>query len=459
MTPFNSEVLKSGQVRERRERALAVLSAALEAVDPIQAIRRQVSLSGQTLHIGERTYDWGRFRHIYVIGGGKAGGSMAQAIEQVLGQRVTAGLVNVKYGYGAETEIVHLNEAGHPLPDADGVAGTKQIAELARQATEADLVICLISGGGSALMTLPAEGITLADVKSLTDALLRCGATINEINAVRKHLSQIKGGNLARLAHPAEIVSLILSDVVGNPLDVIASGPTVADTTTFAYAYGVIEKYGLLEELPRSIVERLRRGKDSLIPETPKEGDAAFTRTHNLIIASNEVAAEAALVKAEGLGFHTLLLSTFVEGEAREVAKVFAAMAKEILHSGHPVPRPACVVAGGETTVTVRGSGLGGRNQEMALSAALEIAGLEDVMIIPLATDGTDGPTDAAGAIADGSTLQRASLLLQEVGLSAAKFLADNDSYHFFQRLGDLLITGPTNTNVNDLTFVFVFGK
>jgi hydroxypyruvate reductase len=453
MTVFDPEVLKSGQVRERRERALAVLSAALEAVDPANAIKRQVSLSDETLRIGQRTYDLGRYRNIYVIGGGKAGGSMAQAVEDILGQRVTAGLVNVKYGYGAETEIIGLNEAGHPIPDAAGMAGTKQMAELARQATDEDLVICLISGGGSALMTLPAEGIILADVKSLTDALLRCGATINEINAVRKHLSQTKGGNLARLAYPAEIVSLILSDVVGSPLDVIASGPTVPDTTTFAHAYGVIEEYGLLEELPRPIVERLRLGKEGLIAETPKEGDESFTRTHNLIIASNEVAAEAATTKAEELGFHSLLLSTFVEGEAREVAKVFAAVAKEILHSGRPVPRPACVVAGGETTVTVRGDGLGGRNQEMALSAALEIAGLGDVMIIPLATDGTDGPTDAAGAIADDSTLRRA----QDAGLSATQYLADNDSYHFFRKLGDLLTTGPTNTNVNDLTFTFVF--
>ena len=457
MTPFNPEVLKSGKTRERRERALAVLSTALEAVDPINATNRQVSLSGETLHIGQRTYDLSRYRNIYVIGGGKASGSMAQAIEEILGQRVTAGLVNVKYGYGAETEIVRLNEAGHPIPDAAGMAGTKQMAELARKATANDLVICLISGGGSALMTLPVEGITLADMRSFTDAFLRCGATINEINAVRKHLSQIKGGNLARLAYPAEIVSLILSDVVGSPLDVIASGPTVADTTTFADAYGVIEKYGLLDELPSPIVEHLQQGKEGLIPETPKVGAEAFARTHNLIIASNEVAAEAALAKAEELGFHTLLLSTFVEGEAREVAKVFAAIAKEILNSGRPLARPACVVAGGETTVTVRGNGLGGRNQEMALSAALEIAGLEDVMIIPLATDGTDGPTDAAGAIADGSTLRRASLLFQEAGLSAAQYLADNDSYHFFQQLGDLLITGPTNTNVNDLTFTFVF--
>ena len=450
---FNPEVLKEGKVRKQRERALAVLSAALEAVDPAKAIKRQMSLLDETLRIGQRIYDLRRYRNIYVIGGGKASGSMAQAIEEILGQRVTAGLVNVKYGYGAETQLIHLNEVGHPIPDAAGMAGAKRMVELARQATEEDLVICLISGGGSALMTLPEEGITLADMRSLTDALLRCGATINEINAVRKHLSQIKGGNLARQAYPAEVVSLILSDVVGNPLDVIASGPTVPDTSTFADAYAVIEKYELLDKVPRAIVERLRRGKEGAIAETPKEGNKVFTRIYNLIIASNEVAAEAALSKAEELGFHSLLLSTFVEGEAREVAKVFAAIAKEILHSGRPVSRPACVIAGGETTVTVRGSGLGGRNQEMALSAALQIAGLEEAMIIPLATDGTDGPTDAAGAIADGSTLRRA----QEAGLSAAQYLANNDSYHFFQQLGDLLITGPTNTNVNDLVFIFVF--
>ena len=453
MTPFDPAVLRSGLMRGRRERALAVLSAALEAVDPVKAVKRQVSLSDDTLRTGQRTYDLGRYRNIYVIGGGKAGGSMAQAVEGILGQRVTAGLVNVKYGHGAQTEIIRLNEAGHPIPDAAGMAGTKQMAELACQATEEDLVICLISGGGSALMTLPVEGITLADKKSLTEALLRCGATISEINAVRKHLSQIKGGNLARLAYPAEIVSLILSDVVGNPLDVIASGPTVPDPTTFAHAYSVIEKYGLLEELPRPIVEHLWQGVEGVIADTPKAGDESFARTYNLIVASNEVAAEAATTKAEESGFHTLLLSTFVEGEAREVARVFAAIAREILHSGRPLSRPACVVAGGETTVTVRGRGLGGRNQEMALSAALEIAGLEEVMIIPLATDGSDGPTDAAGAIADGSTVRRA----QEAGLSATQCLANNDSYHFFQQLGDLLITGPTNTNVSDLMFTFVF--
>jgi len=302
-------------------------------------------------------------------------------------------------------------------------------------------------------MTLPVEGITLADMEALTSSLLRCGATINEINAIRKHLSQIKGGNLSRLAYPTEVVSLVLSDVVGNPLDVIASGPTVSDSSTFVQAYGIVEKYGLLDELPPSIVQHLRRGKEGTILETPKKDDPVFAKTYNLIIASNEVAAQAAMAKAEDLGFNTMLLSTFVEGEAREVAHVFSAVAKEILRSAQPVSRPACVVAGGETTVTIRGEGKGGRNQELALAAAIQIEGLDEAMIVALATDGTDGPTDAAGAIVDGSTLQRAG----EKSLSASEYLANNDSYRFFEALGDLIITGPTNTNVNDLTFVFVF--
>lgn len=432
---------------------LPILSAALAAVDPVAAVKRHMSLVGDELRIGERIYDLGQYRDIYVIGGGKAGGSMAKATEEILDDRLTAGVINTKYGYLAKTEIVRVNEAGHPIPDAAAVQGAKEMAGLAARASDGDLVICLISGGGSALMTLPVEGITLADIEVLTASLLRCGATINEINAIRKHLSQIKGGNLSRLAYPAEVVSLILSDVVGNPLDVIASGPTVPDSSSYAQAYDVIERYGILHEVPSSVVEHLRTGKEGIVPETPKDDDAAFAKTYNLIIASNEVAAQAAMAKAQEISFNTVLLSTFVEGEAREVAHVFSAIAKEIAHSGHPVSRPACVVTGGETTVTIRGEGKGGRNQELALAAAIQIDGLDEATIIALATDGTDGPTDAAGAIADGSTLIRA----RDKDLSASDYLANNDSYHFFEALGDLIITGPTNTNVNDLTFVFVF--
>jgi glycerate 2-kinase len=447
--------------RKRRDKIWDILSAALAAVDPAQAIRQNVRLEGDSLQIGQRSYDLSGYERIFVAGGGKAGSPMVAAIEEILGQRVTAGLVNVKHGYlppeAAEVRRVEIVEAGHPTPDEAGRRGAERMLEMFHQTsgglTEKDLVICLISGGGSALMTLPQPAISLADVQALTGALLRCGATINEINAVRKHISRIKGGQLARLVHPAQVVSLILSDVVGNPLDVIASGPTVPDTTTFAQAYGVLEKYHLLDKVPASIVEHLTAGVAGKIAETPKEGDAIFATVYNLIVGSNEIAAQAALNRARELGFNTQLLSTYVEGEAREVAKVLASVAKEMAKSGQPIPRPACLVVGGETTVTITGEGKGGRNQEMALAAALAIEGWEDVMVVTLATDGTDGPTDAAGGVATGETVAWA----RELRLDPEEYLANNDSYHFLEALGELIITGPTNTNVNDLAFVFAF--
>jgi len=452
MPHFDPRLLEDPNSRPLREKAVAIMTAALEAVDPAKAIRRQVRLDNGILCVGGRAYDLGGYRHIYVVGGGKAGGSMALALEELLGHRITAGWVNVKYGHTLPTEVIELHQAGHPLPDEEGVKGTEAIIQLLQRATHRDLVICLVSGGGSALMIAPTEGITLGDMEVFTQVTLACGATINEINSIRKHCSRIKGGQMARLAYPAQLIALALSDVVGNPLDVIASGPTVADTSTFADAWRIVQKYGIESQLPSSVVERLRRGREGQIPETPKPGDRALSKAHTEIVASNEIAAQAAIEEAGRQGMNTLLLSTFVEGEAREVGTVFAAIAREIRHSGRPIAPPACVVAGGETTVTLRGRGKGGRNQELALAAAIPIAGLEDVMVIGLATDGTDGPTDAAGALADGTTLARAGAL----GVSAWKHLADNDSYHFFEALGDLLLTGPTNTNVNDLTFVFV---
>jgi glycerate 2-kinase len=443
--------------RKRRDRVWDIMSTALAAVDPAQAIRQNVSLEGDSLRIGQRSCDLSGYERIFIVGGGKAGSPMVAAIEKILGQRVTAGLVNVKHGYlppeGANIQRVEIVEAGHPTPDEAGRRGAERMVEMLSDLTEKDLVICLISGGGSALMTLPQPTISLSDVQALTGVLLRCGATINEINAVRKHISRIKGGQLARLIHPAQVVSLILSDVVGNPLDVIASGPTVPDTTTFAQAYGVLEKYDLLDKVPASIVEHLAAGVAGKMAETPKEGDAVFATVYNLIVGSNEIAARAALNRARESGFNTQLLSTYVEGEAREVAKVLAAVAKEMAKSGQPIPRPGCLVVGGETTVTITGEGKGGRNQEMALAAALAIEGWEDVMVVALATDGTDGPTDAAGAVATGETVAWA----REFGLDPEEYLANNDSYHFFEALGELIVTGPTNTNVNDLTFVFAF--
>ncbi len=453
MYQFTDELLKSGRTRERRQAAMDILAAALAAADPGQAVKRFLKLEGDTLRVADRSYDLRTYNRVLVVGGGKAGAAMAGAVEQVLGSRVTAGVVNVKYGHVAPTSTVKIVEAAHPVPDEAGLAGTRQMLALLESAGEKDLVISVISGGGSALVDLPVEGITLDHMKALTDALLRSGATINEINTIRKHLSQVKGGGMARMASPATLISMILSDVVGNPLDFIASGPTVPDTTTFEDAWGVLERYGLTGGVPKPIKDRLQAGLRGEIPDTLKAGDPAFDRVQNVVVASNELAAESAAAKAKELGFNTMLLSTFVEGEAREIAKVYAGIAKEIVKYGRPLARPACLIAGGETTVTVKGNGKGGRNQEMALSAALKIAGMEEVMIVPSATDGNDGPTDATGAIADGSTVARAGAM----GLNPSEYLANNDAYHFFQKLGDLIITGPTNTNVNDLTFVYVF--
>jgi glycerate 2-kinase len=447
-----------------RDQAARLVQAALCAVDPAQAVQRAIQRQGNDLHVVVGSGDDGQdgvhyhldqYERVFVVGGGKAGAPMAQALAEILGDRLTGGWVNVKQGHLVQETLppaLTIHEARHPIPDEAGRHGAAQILRMVEEAMAQDLVFCLISGGGSALLPLPVKGITLADLQALTDALLRCGATINEINAVRKHCSQIKGGQLARAAFPATTVALILSDVVGNPLDVIASGPAVPDPSTYAEAWAVLTHYGIQDRIPPRIADHLRAGLDGKVPETPKPGDPIFERVRNAVIGNNAIAACAAKVAAEQMGYHALLLSTYVEGEAREVAKVAAAIAKSLAVEGWPLPRPACVIAGGETTVTLRGDGKGGRNQELALAAALALDGWPGVTVVALATDGTDGPTDAAGAIVDGETIARARAL----GLSAADYLARNDSYAFFDRLGDLIRTGPTNTNVNDLTFILV---
>ncbi|HEX2034490.1 MAG TPA: glycerate kinase [Chloroflexota bacterium] len=436
-----------------RDLAWQIMRAALHAVDPAQAVRHALRRQGDTLSLGERQYDLGRYRRVLVVGAGKASAPMARAAEEVLGDRLTTGLVDVKYGYTDQTQRIRLREAGHPLPDASGLEGTREIVELLAGAGEDDLVLCLISGGGSALMMLPVDGITLADYQALTQVLLRSGATINHINTIRKHIERVKGGGLAEVAAPAEVATLILSDVIGDPLDFIASGPTVPDTTTYADALDVLQQFDLLGKVPASVVRHLQAGQRGEVPETPKPGDPLFERVSTLVIGSNSIAAEAALAEARRLGFEALLLSTYLEGEAREAGKVAAALAKELVHHQRPLSVPACLILGGETTVTVRGEGKGGRNQEIALSAAVAIAGLERALVVALATDGSDGPTDAAGGFADGHTLERGAAQ----GLDARAALAQNDSYAYLRAVGDLLVTGPTNTNVNDLLFVFAY--
>jgi glycerate 2-kinase len=420
--------------------AARIFRAALQAADPARAVERAFPLNRQEL---------GRFRNIYVLGAGKAGAAMAKPVEKLLGSRITSGLINVKYGHTSpRLRRIELNESGHPIPDAAGERGARRMAEIAESAGDRDLVICLISGGASALLPLPAPPVTLEQTQKLTELLLHSGANIHEMNTVRKHISQVKGGQLARLAYPATVLALILSDVIGDDLDVIGSGPTVPDRSTFADARAVLEKYKIMGRVPAAIRERL----DGNAGETPKPGDRVFQKVRNIIAGSNRMAVDAAARQARALKYHTLVLSTFIEGETRDVARVHAAIAKEIRASGRPLKPPACIISGGETTVTIRGKGLGGRNQEFALAAAIDIAGMNDVLLFSAGTDGTDGPTDAAGAFADGQTIAHA----RKLGLDAAAFLADNDSYHFFEKAGGLVKTGPTGTNVADVRIVLV---
>ncbi len=449
--PFQQAILAPNLTQ--RKPILTILEAALKAVDPTEAVRRVLHRTGDQLQIGEQQYDLTQIRRVLVIGAGKAGAPMSQAVEAVLGKRIDAGLVVVKTDHLAETRFIELVEASHPLPDQAGFDAGERLLALAEQATAEDLVIALLSGGGSALLEAPAEGLTLADFQGLTKALLACGATINEMNCLRKHCSAVKGGQLARAVAPAQLITLVLSDVVGSPLDVIASGPTVPDTTTWQDAWAIVEKYDLADHLPGAIVQRLRAGLAGEIPDTPKPDDPSFATTQTLIVADNRVAAQAAAAQAEQIGYHPLLLTTYLEGEAQTVASFAVALAKEIQSTDQPVPRPACLILGGETTVTLgQNPGHGGRNQELALAAAIRLQASEGITLVALATDGTDGPTDSAGGIVDGGTVARG----QQQGLDALDSLHRHDAYPYLLATQDLLITGPTRTNVNDLIFVFV---
>jgi glycerate 2-kinase len=438
--------------RRARLYALESLEAAVNAVNPEKIIASKLILKNNVLRVNEYSFDLRKIKNIYVVGGGKASGTMAGALEQILNRRITEGFVNVPHGNNQATRVIRLHEASHPTPDESGVEGTKRMLTIAEKAEKDDLVICLISGGGSSLMPLPRDGISVDDKREVTDSLLKSGATINEINTVRKHISEFKGGWLAKKAYPAIILNLILSDVLGDPLDFIASGPTVPDSTTFSDAIRVLEKYNLWNRVPESVKKVLTDGKKGVIPETPKAGDEAFKKVYNVIIGNCRYASLAASSALKSAGLNTLLLTSLLEGEARHIGTAMASIAREILVSGNPVKKPAAIVAGGETTVSVVGKGKGGRNQEIALAAAIKLNGLDGVVVASLSTDGIDGPTGAAGAIADGKTLNRA----EKIGLSAEKFLAGNDSYNYFSKLGDLLFTGPTGTNVNDVSVIVV---
>lgn len=437
-------------VARMRGDADTIFGAAVHAVDAEQCVKSFVSLESDILTIDGQTYNLGSFSQVVAVGAGKATPRMAVALESVLGDRISVGLINTKYEHTEALSQIETIECGHPVPDQAGVEGTDRILSLLEEADDQTLVICLLSGGGSAILPAPAEGISLEDKQETTRLLLSCGANIVELNAVRKHLSRVKGGGLARTAFPATVVALMLSDVIGDPLDVIASGPTVPDTSTYKTCVEIFSKYELTDSLPSSVVERLKLGLSGDVADTPKPGDEALSRVQNVVVGSNGLAVTAAREKAEALGYNTIVLTTRLEGEAREIAHVYSAIGKEILSSSTPVAPPACVIAGGETTVTVRGTGKGGRNQEIALAGAQQIAGWSPLVLFSGGTDGTDGPTDAAGAVSDGETMARA----EAADLSSNDFLKNNDAYHFFKALDDLIITGPTGTNVADVAFV-----
>ena len=434
------------------ERVARIMAAALEAVDPAKAVERYMQRDGVQLTIGREIYNLDDFERVLIVGFGKASVPMGEAAAEILGDFLSNGILISKAKFASSKLQVEVLEGTHPVPDQRSIEGAQQVVELLSTTTERDLVICLISGGGSALLTLPAPGISLDNLQGLTRSLLACGATINEINCLRKHLSQVKGGQLTRWITPARGAALILSDVVDDPLDVIASGPTVPDPTTFSDAISILEKHKIIDRTPAAILAHLRSGINGEIEETPKADDPIFKNVQNRIIGNNYQAAQAALKHAYTENFNPMLLTTSLQGEAREAGKMLAAIARQVAFSGEPIPRPACIIAGGETTVTIRGDGRGGRNQELALAAVTELAGLPDVMLIALATDGDDGLTDAAGAVVTGETLGRASLS----GLNPSEFLARNASYEFFDPLGDLLKPGPTLTNVNDLIFLTI---
>jgi hydroxypyruvate reductase len=437
-------------IEQLREDAREIFTAGLRSVDGANVIKRHVTLADHQLKVGEQLYDLREVGRILVVGCGKAAASMAAALQDIFGAQISGGAVVVKYGHGVHLEKIRVIEAGHPIPDQAGVAAAHQINGIVRGATQNDLILLVVSGGGSALMPLPATGLSLEDKQRTTEILLASGATIHEVNALRKHLSQLKGGRFAELAYPATLIAFILSDVVGDNLDVIASGPTVPDESTYQDCLEIIERYQLSDKLPAAVVRALMSGVRGECVETPKSTNPIFHRVQNLIVGNNALALAAAQERAIALGYHARIISRSVHGESRVVAREYATLGKDMFLEKNSANRPACLIAGGETTVIVQGDGLGGRNQEFALAAALEIDAVEQIVILSAGTDGSDGPTDAAGAIVDGNSVRRGAAN----GMVARDFLARNDSYHFLQATDDLLKTGPTLTNVMDLQLI-----
>jgi glycerate 2-kinase len=433
-----------------------ILSSTLEAVDPIHAVKKALIRDGNLLYVGGKKYTLGSYDRFFVIGAGKAAVHLAIGLTEVMGNYSLEGLIITKHLSDDVKQLptnIRVLCGNHPVPGLQSLESAKALKEFTKGFTKKDLVFCVISGGGSSLMTHPVEGVTLGEIQELTNILLACGARIDEMNVLRKRLDQLKGGGLAKMVYPAELIALILSDVMGSPLDTIASGPTVPDPSTFHDALQVLEKYKIRDRIPKSILQHLDKGVNKQQEETKKPGDQVFSSVTNIIVADNRIACEAAREKAKALGYNSLILTTFLKGEARNTGEYLASILRESTFSDNPIRRPFCIICGGETTVTIKGKGVGGRNQEVALGSVPELAGLERVSLITFATDGEDGPTDAAGAVVTGDTLHQAI----SRDISIVDCLAENDSYRFFKSLGSLLVIGPTGTNVNDINFLFAW--
>lgn len=429
-----------------------IFLAGVKSVMPQNLIKRQMSLDGDSLITGGRKFDLTSINNIYVIGAGKASAKMGAEVEQILGERITSGHIVVKYGFSVDLKYISVTEAGHPTPDLNGFKATSEILKLALRAGPEDLVICLLSGGGSSLLADTPDGCTQEDILVLNDLLVNSGASISEINAVRKHISKLKGGQLARSVYPATLINLILSDVPGDPFDVIASGPTVPDPTTFKLAIGVLSKFGLTGKVSPRIIKFLEEGTLGIHQETPKEGDVIFEKTYNILAGSNKMALEAARNKAIESGINALIIDDQLQGDVKDVSEYLVRDSLKY-KAGIDEPKPVCLLFGGETTVKMTGKGKGGRNQHLALSAAILLQDYPGVTILSSGTDGNDGPTNAAGAVVDSDTVSQAV----SKKISPEKYLKAFDSYNFFKKVGGHIITGPTMTNVMDVIVVLVY--
>jgi len=451
MIQVHARLSSSRRLDKLHRDVLAAMDEALRTANPASIIRRHVKLYKDTFRVYKLSFPL-KQRRIFVIGAGKASGCMAGEIERILGKRITGGLVIIPdylrprpYGHR-----IRYHPGTHPIPSQENAHGVAKILQLVKNSTAEDLIIVLLSGGASALMDYPLEGISLEDERKTTSLLLKSGASIHEINTVRKHISRVKGGRLAEAVDGARVLTLIISDVVGDQVDTIGSGPTAPDPTTYRDAVQVLEKYNLWTIIPNHVRKTIVAGTNGVIAETPKPRDRSFRHVNNVLVGSNRESCRTAMAYLNRVGYDAQILTTRLVGKAREAGRILGSIATDIHDNGLPLSPPAALISGGETTVTVKGIGKGGRNQELALAAAISISGYERIAVGSLATDGVDGPTDAAGAIADGTTVRRGNRL----GMDAGEYLEKNDSYNYFRRLGDIIRTGPTGTNVNDIMII-----